>query len=273
MNKNNVIIYCRVSSDEQKLGSSLEVQEANLRRYCEQSGYHIEQVYREDESAKTFDKRPEMQKLIAYNLYLRKFLVCPVCGHPYTGGHHKGRSQYYTYYYCDKDKRHTRSIPADDVNEGFARYVGSLTPNATVLALYKEVLDDLRHGDVRQRKEEIVRIEAELAKCEERINRVNDSYFDGDIFKDDRNTALTRYKKERDNLQNRINILKEANRCNIEPKLKYSISLIDNLEGFLRDAPVEVKIKLLGSIFPEKIVFDGKKYRTASFNKVLDLIY
>lgn len=45
------------------------------------------------------------------------------------------------------------------------------------------------------------------------------------------------------------------------------------MEGVFRDAPVKVKIKLLGSIFPEKIEFDGKNYRTNGYNKVLDLIY
>ena len=51
------------------------------------------------------------------------------------------------------------------------------------------------------------------------------------------------------------------------------MSLLDNMERFIRDAPVEAKIKLLGSIFPEKIEFDGKNYRTNGYNKVLDLIY
>ena len=45
------------------------------------------------------------------------------------------------------------------------------------------------------------------------------------------------------------------------------------MEGFFRDAPVKVKIKLLGSMFPEKIEFDGKNYRTNAYNKVLDLIF
>lgn len=43
------------------------------------------------------------------------------------------------------------------------------------------------------------------------------------------------------------------------------------MEGFFRDAPVKVKIKLLGSMFPEKIEFDGKNYRTKAYNKVLGL--
>ena len=67
--------------------------------------------------------------------------------------------------------------------------------------------------------------------------------------------------------------MKNPNRSLIEPKLSYSISLLDNMEGFFRDAPVKVKIKLLGSIFPKKIEFDGNNYRTNGYNKVLDLIY
>ena len=50
-------------------------------------------------------------------------------------------------------------------------------------------------------------------------------------------------------------------------------SLINNLDKYIRDAPVEVKLKLIGSMFDGKIEFDGKSYRTDSYNKVLDLIY
>ena len=74
-------------------------------------------------------------------------------------------------------------------------------------------------------------------------------------------------------MKERINLLLNPNSSNIKPKIKYSISLINNIDTFFKDAPVEVKIKLLSSMFPEKIEFDGKKYRTNTYNKVLDLIY
>ena len=45
------------------------------------------------------------------------------------------------------------------------------------------------------------------------------------------------------------------------------------MDKYIRDAPIEVKLKLIGSIFDGKIEFDGKTYRTNSYNKVLDLIY
>ena len=45
------------------------------------------------------------------------------------------------------------------------------------------------------------------------------------------------------------------------------------MERYIMDAPVETKIKLISSMFPQKIEFDGEKYRTNSYNQVLDLIY
>ena len=84
---------------------------------------------------------------------------------------------------------------------------------------------------------------------------------------------LERYEKEARELESRIAILETGNRRNIEPKLDYAMSLINNMDKYIRDAPVEVKIKLIGSIFDGKIEFDGKSYRTNSYNKVLDLIY
>ena len=58
-----------------------------------------------------------------------------------------------------------------------------------------------------------------------------------------------------------------------KPKLHYAISLINNAVIYVRDAPLEVKTKLIGLIFPEKIEFDGKHYQTKNMNKLVDLIY
>lgn len=64
--KTNVIIYCRVSTDEQaQKGFSLDYQEESLRKYCDSMNYNIVKVYREDHSAKNFN-RPEWSKLKTY---------------------------------------------------------------------------------------------------------------------------------------------------------------------------------------------------------------
>lgn len=45
----------------------------------------------------------------------------------------------------------------------------------------------------------------------------------------------------------------------MKEKIKYSINLIEKLGEVFREATPEVKLKIIGSIFPEKVEFDGKK--------------
>ena len=61
-------------------------------------------------------------------------------------------------------------------------------------------------------------------------------------------------------------------RTNLNPKLDYAISLINNVEQYFEDAPIEVKQRLLSLIFPEKVEFDGKSFRTKKINAVFELI-
>ncbi len=66
-NNINVILYCRVSSDEQAEGCSLNEQERQLRSYCTNNGYNVIDVYKEDFSARKYDlNRPEMKKIYEY---------------------------------------------------------------------------------------------------------------------------------------------------------------------------------------------------------------
>ena len=97
---------------------------------------------------------PKLTKPINPDLYLRKFLVCPICGHALTGSESKGNGGKYAYYHCCHDGKHLRKR-ADEVNEGFARYVSCLTPNEEVLSLYKEVLTDVRNEQGRETRNKV----------------------------------------------------------------------------------------------------------------------
>ena len=116
-------------------------------------------------------------------------------------------------------------------------------------------------------------LKEELNAVIKRMDSVQDKYIDGDIDKETYNGMMERYSREADSVKERIALLKTQNNAKIEPKMGYAISLINNIDRFILDAPITLKIKLLGSMFPEKIEFDGKKYRTKNYNKVLDFIY
>lgn len=103
--------------------------------------------------------------------------------------------------------------------------------------------------------------------------KADDKFLNDELDKDSYNRIVLKTKERQKELEERISMLQIENRKAMEPKLKYSIDLISNLGDFVENAPLEVKIKLLGSMFPQKIEYDGKKYRTTEYNQVLDLIY
>lgn len=52
-------------------------------------------------------------------------------------------------------------------------------------------------------------------------------------------------------LKTEIGVL-QSSKKSIAPQLNYSQSLLSNLDRVLLEAPVEAKMKMLGSMFPEK---------------------
>lgn len=69
MTRKRAVLYCRVSSDEQAKGCSLDHQEKELREWCLKNNADVVEVFREDYSAKTLD-RPELRK--AMKKYMRR---------------------------------------------------------------------------------------------------------------------------------------------------------------------------------------------------------
>ena len=74
-----VAIYNRVSTDEQKLNTSLEFQEQRLTEYCQRNGYSVVLNLKEDHSAKDFEHRPVWQSLCSIvkknKTIIRKVLI------------------------------------------------------------------------------------------------------------------------------------------------------------------------------------------------------
>ena len=207
------------------------------------------------------------------DFFLRAYLVCPHCGHAITASHsrsHNGNK--YAYYHCSYDQKHLR-VRAEQANKEFARYVGALKPNKTVLAYYEKVLEDIRSDGQKDARKVIQKYEDEISTLQARIDKAVVALIDGKITPEDKERLESRCKREIASKRERIEVLKTSNSTNLEPKLGYAMALINNLEGLMTDAPTETKMRVLSSMFPQKIEFDGENYRTTTYNKVLDLIY
>ncbi|MCR5193112.1 MAG: recombinase family protein [Bacteroidales bacterium] len=206
------------------------------------------------------------------DFYLRKYVICPMCGRPITASFSKGNGGKYPYYHCMGGHRHY-NIRAEKMNGEFVRYISGLKPRKEVLDLYNEVLRSLREDGCVNQKKYLKELESSIESLEKRKKRISNDYMDEKIDAKMFTELKQSVEDEIHRVKNQIEGVQAAIRTNLSPKLNYSISLIDNLDRYFEDAPIEVKQRLLGSIFPEKVEFDGKSFRTNKYNAVLDLIY
>ena len=207
--------------------------------------------------ADTFDKvqdilsgkrksEPKLSKAIDPDLFLRKYIVCPVCGHSITGATSRGKGGKYKYYNCCHDGKQ--------------------------LELYTEVLQDLRGEHKKDVQKEVEALRKEMEKVEALRNGADDRLCEGMLTSEAHKRITERYERQMNELQERIELL-QTDTKGLRKKIDYSVNIIANLGLFMKDAPVKVKCKLLSSMFPQKIEFDGEKYRTQTYNQVLDLIF
>ena len=215
---------------------------------------------------------PKLSKAIDPDLYLRKYIVCPICGYSLTGATSKGAAGgRYKYYNCCHDGKHLRR-PADYVNDKFADWVGGLKPNKEVLDLYTEVLQDLRGEHKQDVQREVETLRKEIEKVKERLTKADELFLEGNLKDENYNRITENCERQIQELEGRIDLL-QSDTKGLKDKIDYSVNIIANLRNFMMDAPVKVKCKILSSMFPQKIEFDGEKYRTQSYNQVLDLIF
>jgi site-specific DNA recombinase len=61
--------------------------------------------------------------------------------------------------------------------------------------------------------------------------------------------------------------------ANIEPLLEKAVSNLAHLDELYKEGDVKRKRVIIGSIYPEKLIFDGFQYRTTRLNEAVELIY
>ena len=216
--------------------------------------------------------RPKLTKRTHPDVFLRQYLRCPQCGATMTGSASTGNGGKYYYYHCSKDAKHLR-CRADKANDDFARYLSALIPNYAIISLYREVIRDIQGESRIVTRSQITKVEEEILQHEARLTAATNKFLDDKIDADTYNEVKQRVLAEKQACLTKLDMLKNPQCADFEPQIKYAMSLINNLSHVIKEGRLDTKRELIGVMFPEKFDFDGKSYRTNSYNKVLDLIY
>lgn len=201
---------------------------------------------------------------------LRGLLVCPGCGRHLTGSCSKSRNgNYFAYYHCQNTCK-TR-FNAGLLHDKLDDYLKSLTIQSEVSYLYLTILEDTFKSNEGDRKKQIQGLKERIHDHEEKIARCDEMMLNREIDRDSHSRMIPKLKEEIAILRKKIE-LQEGSETGFMKYCRFGIPLLSNLSGFYMNANVEIKQKLLGSIFPAKLHFREDSYRTTPLNPALALI-
>ena len=198
---------------------------------------------------------------------LKGFLLCPVCNNPLTASTSKGRSKHYSYYHCISPCNGRYQL--DDVNLWINDYLKSITLQGQVNKLFQKIIKEQLAKQSESKQLGTKHFE-QINKIEQKIERLQDMFVEGEINKNDYQITKTRY-------ENIYLELKEKEKVSIGEKEAFQIyqtglNHIETIEKQYIESDIEGKRMLIGSIFQNKIHFENKKVRTADINPILNKI-
>lgn len=205
-------------------------------------------------------------------LQLRGFLRCDICGRQLTGSRSRSRNQSLHYYYHHSDQRGCKQrFRAETANNKFIGYLKDHEITQEAQDLYYAILEDVFKLDDVQRDKERNHLNEQINALQKRLDNLNDHFNDRLIQYSDYINTKNRYETSLNEL-----ILKHATfapqGAAFKKYVSYSLSLMADIGTYYENAEFPVKQKIIGSIFPEKLIFNKESYRTTKMNEIFGLI-
>ena len=201
---------------------------------------------------------------------LRGFLQCCKCGKSLTAstGLSRHKRKYY-YYHCTKGCKEIYSTRL--VHDAFADVLHSIVARKDMMDLFEEILKVVFAQTHDERQAQINKLQSDMNKNKERVNKAMQMMLDGEISSGEYKSVKSRYDDVNTTLLKRRASL-DIDQVDYSSKVCSSFNLLRHLDKFYNEASVDVKQKLVGLIFPEKLIFENGRVQTPKTNELVSYI-
>jgi site-specific DNA recombinase len=203
-------------------------------------------------------------------LPMRGYLVCNKCGKNLTGSKSKGKGGIYHYYHCQNGCK--ERFRADAAHGNFSEWLNEITLKPDIAALYIADIEDTIKTEFGNTYKEIEQLEKAKQKSEDMRAKVERKYVEEIIDESTFKRVKKSYEDEIYNYSARIAELKNED-TDFKNYAEYCFTLLSKLDIAYERTDLEGKQKLLSSIFPNKLVFNGKSYRTPVQNEIHKILF
>ncbi len=220
------------------------------------------------------NKNKRINKRVSFRdrdeLPLRGILSCSNCGKHVTGSASKSRNGTRHFYYhclhCSKER-----FRAETVNLEMEELLSTIHINEEVETLYNEIVENEFKQVSENNKQDAKQLQKELNKLEERKKKLQQTFLSDEISAQDYTELKQVLEQQITGLKVQISENKDQ-KDGLKEQIKDAILIVPKLLERYRNSSVQEKKKLIGSIFPEKFVFQDNKVRTTELNEVFALI-
>ncbi len=199
---------------------------------------------------------------------LRGFLKCPECNKMLTASASKGRSMYYGYYHCTSSCG--VRFKADCVNDSFIKELSKCKLHPGMKELYKIILHDTYSEQSKNRTQELTKIKDEIARLNDRQNKARNLLLSDSLDPEDYRSIKKECETSILGLERQLAEISTI--FDYQPVLDKALNILDQLDKIYKEADIILKREIIGSMFPEKLEFNGEHYRTARINEAARLI-
>ncbi|MBL0047049.1 MAG: recombinase zinc beta ribbon domain-containing protein [Bacteroidetes bacterium] len=200
-------------------------------------------------------------------LPLRGHLICPKCGRTLTGSGSTGRSgDKFYYYHCLKGCK--ERINAIDTNAAFTQKLKSLRLNSQEINIFMKNLSKRLKDNSSNNNTERIKVATDIEKNKLRLKNAQMLMLDGDISSLEYHEMKLKFEREI------LDLSQEQNKFSPAPISHDKIidtckNVILNLDIAYEKADTQIKQRIIGSIFPEKFMFENNRVRTTKVNEVI----
>ncbi len=213
---------------------------------------------------------PNKVKTVRDELPLRGYLECPRCGRPLTGSASTGRSgDKFYYYHCSKGCK--ERIKALDTNEMFAKKFKIVKLNTSAIELMMKSLKARLKSKTGYNKSELESVLKDIEKNKTRLKNAQVLMLDGELNPTEYKELKVKLEEDIMRLTIEENKLR-SNTTSYDKLMESCRNVVLNLDIAYDKAEASIKQRIVGSIFPEKFVFENNKVRTTKVNEMFDRV-
>jgi site-specific DNA recombinase len=200
-------------------------------------------------------------------LPLRGFLICPLCKGNLTGSASRSRNgSRIFYYHCQSGCKHR--VNAIHANNKFDEWLDEISLKPKHKKTCLKLIENIDKSNNSNRLNELKSVNSQIEKLNESLLKTDKLLVDGKIEMDSYLRLKDSFKEELVELQIRKTEINNLNE-NILSNMEFAFQVMENLRMLWKDLDLNGKSMLLGSIFPDKLIFENNQYRTSSENLII----